>query len=509
MRVPAHTRTGVDYSCFDKATGAGSSVSASMVDDGVGDVPPTTVHVVAPGADGLACLALSDAEKAWVKANSFTEPSSGDAIVIPSGTGGIGRVVMALDDALDLWAFSKLRQQVPAGTYRLDFSGGATPISSISSISSSLSPSSAASLGWMLGAYSFDRYKSKAAAGGSAGMRLLVWPGDIGADEKAKLVAMVEGISLARDMVSTPAEEMAPQHIEMEARSLAERHSASVSCIVGEDLLKENYPAIHTVGRACPNEPRLIDIRWKHPSAKKKVTLVGKGVSFDTGGLDLKPAAAMKLMKKDMGGAALVMGLAHAVMATNMEVELRVLVPAVENSVAGNAFRPLDVLQTRAGITVENGNTDAEGRLILCDALAEAASESPDLILDAATLTGAARVALGTEMPALFCTSDEASDEIIKISKEVKDYMWPMPLHAPYKSMIASKVADIGSCSEGGYAGAITAALFLQEFVAEFEGVWAHVDTMGYNLSSKPGRPEGGEALALRALYEWLARFVV
>ena len=503
MRVPAHTRTGVEYSCFDKATAPGSSVSASMVDGGVDGLAPTTVHVVAPGAAGLAGLALSEAEKAWVEANSFTEPSSGDAIVIPSAAGGIGKVVMALDDTRDLWAFSKLRQQVPAGTYRIDFSGGA------GSGSSSFSPSTAASLGWMLGAYSFERYKSKAAAGGSAGARLLVWPADLVAEEKSKLVAMVEGISLARDMVSTPAEEMAPQHIEMEARSLAGRHSASVTCIVGDDLLKENYPAIHTVGRACPNEPRLIDIRWKHPSAKKKVTLVGKGVSFDTGGLDLKPAAAMKLMKKDMGGAALVMGLAHAIMATNMEVELRVLVPAVENSVAGNAFRPLDVLQTRAGITVENGNTDAEGRLILCDALAEAASERPDLILDAATLTGAARVALGTEMPALFCTSDEASDEIIKISKDVKDYMWPMPLHAPYKSMIASKVADIGSCSEGGYAGAITAALFLQEFVSEFEGVWGHVDTMGYNLSSKPGRPEGGEALALRALYQWLDRFIV
>ena len=501
MRTSAtsHKRTGVDYSCFDKATAAGSC----MVDDvSKGDVATTTVHVVAPGAEGLASLRLSDGEKAWVEANSFTDPSSGDAIVLPSSTGGIGKVVMALEDTSDLWAFSKLRQQVPAGTYSLDFSGAS------SSVSSSLSASSAASLGWMLGAYSFDRYKSKATSDENEEKckRQLVWPGDLNADEKSKLVAMVEGMSLARDMVSTPAEEMAPQHIEMEARSLAKKHSASISCIVGEDLLKENYPAIHTVGRACTNEPRLIDIRWKHPSAKKKITLVGKGVSFDTGGLDLKPAAAMKLMKKDMGGAALVMGLAHAIMATNMEVELRVLVPAVENSVAGNAFRPLDVLQTRAGITVENGNTDAEGRLILCDALAEAASESPDMILDAATLTGAARVALGTEMPALFCTSDEASDKIIKISKEIKDYMWPMPLHAPYKSMIASKVADIGSCSEGGYAGAITAALFLQEFVKEYKGVWAHVDTMGYNLSSKPGRPEGGEALALRALYEYLNR---
>jgi leucyl aminopeptidase len=457
------------------------------------------VHVVAPGADNMASVNLSESDKAWMQANSFSDASAGEAIVLPDNQGGIGKVVLVLDDPCDLWAFSKLRQQVPAGSYAVDFCGDVAA-------SGSLSATSAAALGWMLGSYSFDRYKSNASESPKQD-KLLVWPSDLSEDEKSKLVSMVEGIYLARDMVSTPAEEMAPQHIEMEARSLAKKHSASISCIIGDDLLKENYPAIHTVGRACTNEPRLIDIRWKHPAATKKITLVGKGVSFDTGGLDLKPAAAMKLMKKDMGGAALVMGLAHAIMATNLAVDLRVLVPAVENSVAGNAFRPLDVLQTRAGITVENGNTDAEGRLILCDALAEAASENPDMILDAATLTGAARVALGTEMPALFCTSDDASDKIIKISKEVKDFMWPMPLHAPYRAMINSKVADIGSCSEGGYAGAITAALFLKEFVKDYPGVWAHVDTMGYNVSSKPGRPEGGEALALRALYEFVSTF--
>lgn len=288
---------------------------------------------------------------------------------------------------------------------------------------------------------------------------------------------------------------------------MAALHGASISSIVGDDLLKENYPAIHTVGRASTNEPRLIDIRWS-PSAGTdfpKVTLVGKGVAFDTGGLDLKPANAMKLMKKDMGGAALVMGLAHAIMKTKVPVQLRVLVPAVENSVSGNAFRPLDVLQTRAGITVENGNTDAEGRLILCDALAEAVSENPDLLLDAATLTGAARVALGTDVPALFCNNDEVAEGILACSNEARDIMWRMPLHKPYKQMIKSKVADIGSCSEGGYAGAITAALFLEEFVKD-ASAWVHIDTMGYNLSSKPGRPEGGEALALRGLYTYLSK---
>ena len=226
-----------------------------------------------------------------------------------------------------------------------------------------------------------------------------------------------------------------PQHIEQEARSIASIHGASCETIVGDELLEKNYPAIHTVGRAAENAPRLIDIRWS-PSGRSglpRITLVGKGVAFDTGGLDLKPANAMKLMKKDMGGAALVLGLAHAIMKTQLPVQLRVLVPAVENSVSGNAFRPLDVLQTRAGITVENGNTDAEGRLILCDALAEAITEKPELLIDAATLTGAARVALGTEVPALFCSNDTVANNIISCATDVSDHMWRMPLHKPYR----------------------------------------------------------------------------
>jgi leucyl aminopeptidase len=491
-------RTGVDYSCFDSAL---ANAGASMTDE---NSKAITIHVLPPGGDNTIPLSLNERELMWMRANQFTGDASGEAIALPDGQGGIGKIVLILEDTQDLWSFSKLRQQLPGGSYSIKFYSSS---SLEESSSSGFGPSSAAALGWMLGAYSFNRYKSSDSSSESPDKNLLVWPQDLSAEKRKSLVAIAEGIYFARDMVSTPAEEMAPQHIEMEARSLADRHSASLSCITGDNLLKENYPAIHTVGRACTNEPRLIDLRWKNPSASKRITLVGKGVSFDTGGLDLKPAAAMKLMKKDMGGAALVLGLAHTIMSTNLNIELRVLVPAVENSVAGNAFRPLDVLQTRSGITVENGNTDAEGRLILCDALAEAASENPDLILDAATLTGAARVALGTDMPALFCTCDEASENIIKISKNLRDFMWPMPLHAPYRAMINSKVADIGSCSEGGYAGAITAALFLKEFVKDYSGVWAHVDTMGYNISSKPGRPEGGEALALRTLYEFISKF--
>lgn len=301
----------------------------------------------------------------------------------------------------------------------------------------------------------------------------------------------------------------APQDIAAEALAVAALHGASADVIVGDDLLAENYPAIHTVGRASINPPHLVDFKWSPPGSNAtslpKITLVGKGVSFDTGGLDLKPASAMKLMKKDMGGSALILALAHAVMSAKMPVSLRVLIPTVENSVSSNAYRPLDVLQTRAGITVENGNTDAEGRLILCDALAEAVKESPEVLIDAATLTGAARVALGTELPALFCNNDAVAQEILNAADDVKDPVWRMPLHQPYRKMLDSKVADIYSCSEGGYAGAITAALFLYEFVKDAPA-WVHLDTMGYNLSTKPGRPEGGEAFALRALFEFLKR---
>jgi leucyl aminopeptidase len=483
---------GVDYSCTEEITRANSGLVSKQ---NANFSESTEIYFISGGDVEGWKESLSGRELGWVKATGFSG-NEGDLLLMPSENGGVAYVLAVIDDATDLWGYAGLQAKLPPGTYY-------TTTLKASHEGATLPAPDALALGWILGSYSFDRYKSKKSDTIEAKKVRLVWP-DV-SDETA-IIAMAEGIFLARDMISTPAEDMAPQHIEKEARDLANIHSATVSCIVGDDLLKENYPAIHTVGRASTNAPRLIDMRWS-PSGKAnlpKITLVGKGVSFDTGGLDLKPANAMKLMKKDMGGAAFVLGLAHAIMKTQLPVQLRVLVPAVENSVSGNAFRPLDVLQTRAGITVENGNTDAEGRLILCDALAEAVSEKPELLLDAATLTGAARVALGTEMPALFCTSDEVADDIIKTSNQVHDYMWRMPLHKPYRKMINSKVADIGSCSEGGYAGAITAALFLEEFVKDAP-VWAHIDTMGYNLSSKPGRPEGGEALALRAVYKYLS----
>lgn len=433
------------------------------------------------------------ARSTWIKATNF-KGSPGDVCLLPSSSGGVESVLFGTDDPSDIWTYAALPSKLPPGVYALEGLADEN--------------ASAAVLGWIMGTYTFDRYKTGKVKNGndSTGCVRLVWPSSA---DKDTVKAISEGIFLARDMITTPAEDMTPQDIAAEAAKVAAHHGSSANIIKGDDLIKMNFPAIHTVGRASINPPHLVDFRWA-PSGLAtenlpKVTLVGKGVSFDTGGLDLKPANAMKLMKKDMGGSALMLGLAHAVMACKIPVALRVLIPTVENSVSDNAYRPLDVLQTRAGITVENGNTDAEGRLILCDALAEAAREKPDLLLDAATLTGAARVALGTELPALFCSDDSVANDILSSASTTGDMLWRMPLHKPYRKMLESKVADIGSCSEGGYGGAITAALFLQEFV-EGANAWAHIDTMGYNLSSKPGRPEGGEALALRALFAYLHR---
>jgi leucyl aminopeptidase len=472
----------------------------ALVDQSSSNVTPITIECLAKSdLDAWLSSQEGDATHDWLAATGY-KAEVGEVCLVPSSSGKIERVLVGIEDPADLWSYAGLPSKLPPGTYAL--TGTAASDHGM-----------AAALGWALGTYSFDRYKTKKkngnvdAANTDSGPKVcLKWPEAI---DRSVVAALAEGIFLARDMVTTPAEDMTPQDIAAEAVAVAAAHGATSSVIKGDDLLTQGYPAVHMVGRASINPPHLVDFQWAPPgsdtSSLPKVTLVGKGVSFDTGGLDLKPANAMKLMKKDMGGSALVLALAHAIMSTRLPVSLRVLIPTVENSVSGNAYRPLDVLQTRAGITVENGNTDAEGRLILCDALAEAARESPELLLDAATLTGAARVALGTELPALFCNDDGVAAGILESAAATGDMLWRMPLHAPYRKMLDSKVADIYSCSEGGYAGAITAALFLQEFVAG-AGAWVHIDTMGYNLSSKPGRPEGGEALALRALFEYLRR---
>ena len=318
------------------------------------------------------------------------------------------------------------------------------------------------------------------------------------------LTAANEAIKTLGAGTNTPANHMGPAELEAAARDLACRFSAELLVLRGDELLRANYPAIHAVGRASPREPRLLDLRWGPPDAPR-LTLVGKGVCFDTGGLDLKPASAMALMKKDMGGAAVAFGLAAAIMAAELPVRLRVLVPAVENAVSGVAFRPGDVLRTRKGLTVEVGNTDAEGRLVLADALAEASSERPELLIDLATLTGAARVALGPDIPALFSSHDEPARELVALGEELGEPLWRLPLHAPYGRFLESRIADIDNAGRSRHAGAITAALFLRRFVAD-EVPWLHLDIYAWNEEDRPGRPRGGEASALRPLFAWIER---
>ena len=421
--------------------------------------------------------------QAWVKSSGFTA-KPGQISLVAGKDGKLSRVLFGVKDHDGFWDYAPLPTVLPEGSYRIDArmsAAGAT----------------AAATGWALGGYRFERYKSTK----SKKLPTLVWPARA---DKARANAMAESISLVRDLINTPAEDMGPSQLAAAARTLGRGHKAGVKVITGDALLKQNYPTIHAVGRASDDPPRLIDLRWGRKS-DPKVTLVGKGVCFDTGGLDLKSAGGMLRMKKDMGGGAHALGLAHLIMALKLRVRLRVLVPAVENNVAGNAFRPLDVITTRKGVTVEIGNTDAEGRLVLCDALAEADSENPDMILDFATLTGAARVALGTDLPALFCNNDNLAGDLAKAGDTVNDPMWRLPLWRPYRQLLESKVADINNVSEGGFGGAITAALYLQEFVRDTTP-WAHFDMMAWNLSGRPGRPAGGEAQSLRGVFEMLEK---
>ena len=413
----------------------------------------------------------------WVESLGFKAEPGSVCLLPADGTGGLGRALAGIDPDDGLWSFAGLPGKLPAGRYSLD--GGLAPAAATS-----------AALGWGLGTYEFSAYRKPRGR-----FATLVWPK--GAD-RAAVERAVEATYLVRDLVNTPAEDMGPAELAAAATRLARAHSAKKTVTVGETLLKKNYPMVHAVGRASTRAPQLIDLRWGREGPA--VVLVGKGVCFDTGGLDLKSAAGMKLMKKDMGGAAHVLGLAGMIMAAKLRVRLRVLVPAVDNSVSGNAIRPMDVVKTRKGLTVEIGNTDAEGRLILCDALTDADAERPDLIVDFATLTGAARVALGTELPAMFCNNDEVAGALLRHGLEQRDPVWRLPLHAPYRRLFDSKVADLNNISGDAYAGAIIAALFLAEFV-DRETPWVHFDVMAWNVTSRPGRPEGGEAMGLRATY--------
>jgi leucyl aminopeptidase len=438
-----------------------------------------------PGAIPITVVAESELEAwqrgrppavgAWLKAQGF-KGKAGEVLALPGAEGAVARVLVGrAAEAPDIWRIAGLATALPEGTYRLD--GGAEP--------------KAAALGWALGAYRFERYKPD-----KRPRPRLVWPEGV---DRAEVASLAGAIHRARDLVNTPAGDLGPTALGEAVEEVGRAHGARVTITAGDALLKQGYRAIHAVGRAAADPPRLADLVWGD-EAKPKVTLVGKGVCFDSGGLDLKTAAGMQMMKKDMGGAATALGLAEAIMAAQLPVRLRLLVPAVENAVAGNAYRPLDVIPGRNGKTIEIGNTDAEGRVILSDALVEASREKPALLLDFATLTGAARVALGPELPALFANDEALGDALLKHGRAEDDPMWRLPLWPGYRPLVEGDTADLTNSPEGGMAGAITAALFLESFVEK--GVpWAHFDTYAWNQKNRPGRPKGGEALLLRACY--------
>ncbi len=416
--------------------------------------------------------------KRWVEATRF-EIEAGKHCVVPGKDGEIAEVLLGLGDEPSPWDWAALPTDLPAGAFH--FVGEL-----------SRKDADAGALGLALGAYRFDRLRKSS----EKELALFAWPE---ACDRKRVQSAAEATFRVRDLINTPASGLGPAELASAAEEVGKKYDGRFRVIVGEELLREGYPAIHAVGRAASLEraPRLIDIEFGDPN-HPKVTLVGKGVCFDSGGLDLKPAANMKLMKKDMGGGAQVLGLASMIRDAGLRVRLRILIPAVENSVSGSALRPLDVVASRKGTTIEIGNTDAEGRVILADALTEASSETPALLLDFATLTGAARVALGADLPALFCNDEETAKALLAKADSEFDPLWRMPLFKPYRKQIESKVADLTNSTDSPLAGAITAALFLQEFVAS--GIpWAHVDLMAWNVSSRPGRPEGGEAMGMRA----------
>ncbi len=412
--------------------------------------------------------------QSWLKSTDYKAKPNCFSL-IPNRDGAIDKVVVGVEDYDDMWNLAALPKVLPAGNYQVD----------------KLSERQA--LAWGLGCYQFNRYRSSRDN-----------------DELAKLCfssaavdAQLAAITLTRDMINTPASDMMPQDIAAAAQTLAQKYGATINQIVGEELLKQNYPTIHAVGRASVHAPRLIDLQWGDAN-NKKITLVGKGVCFDSGGLDIKPSAGMRWMKKDMGGAAHVLGLASMIMAAKLPVRLRILIPAVENAISDNAFRPGDVITTRSGKTVEIDNTDAEGRLVLSDALTEAANEKPTLIIDFATLTGAARVAVGTELAAFFSNNNALATQLMHESDSTQDPAWRLPLHKPYRAMLNSTIADIANSAETGYGGAITAALYLQEFI-EDDCDWLHFDVMAFNTRDRAGRPKGGEAMGLRAAFNLIA----
>ena len=420
----------------------------------------------------------------WMTTNQFGG-KAGKAILLPSSTQVSALAI--IDPAQTIWNAAAISKRLPAGSW------------TIHEDSDPAIDRAQACLGWGLAQYAFTTYRKEA----DTSLRSL----DLAtacpdADSRQRVIGLSTGTALCRDLINAPPNHMTPQGLEDAARDLAGRFGATIEVTVGDKLTRE-FPAINTVGRAAEVAPRLIDMRWGDNGPA--ITLIGKGITFDSGGLDLKPSKAMELMKKDMGGAATVLGLAAAIMTAALPVRLRVLVPTAENAVSSKAMRPLDVIDTRAGTAVEVGNTDAEGRLVLADAITLACEEDPDFMIDFATLTGAARVALGTELPALFCNHDVTADGILAAADAADDPLWRLPLFEPYERHLDAGHVALSSTGGSGYGGAITAALFLRRFAGKNTN-WAHIDVMAWNLGGRPGRPKGGEAMGLRALFTYIER---
>ena len=425
---------------------------------------------------------LPDPARQFALANGFAA-KPGTWLALPDADGRIAQVLFGLDDAnsksRDLFRPGALPGLLPSGVYRFANAAHDTRL---------------AALAFALGSYHFTRYRKA-----DVPDVRLVPPDGVNA---AEIEGIADAAMLARDLVNTPSNDMGPAELAHAAQTVAERFGASFTCVVGEELLQQNFPLIHAVGMASSRAPRLIELSWGDP-AHPKVTLVGKGVCFDSGGLDLKPSSGMLIMKKDMGGAANVLALAQMVMQAKLKLRLRVLIPAVENAVAGNAFRPLDIFPSRKGLSVEIGNTDAEGRLVLADALAYADEEAPDLLIDMGTLTGAARVALGPDLPPFYTDDETLAQDVARCAREENDPLWRMPLWPPYDAWLDSKIANLNNAPSNGFAGSITCALFLQRFVERAKS-WLHLDIYAWTPTAKPARPEGGECQAARALFKLL-----
>ncbi|MFN3662138.1 leucyl aminopeptidase family protein [Yoonia sp.] len=443
------------------------------------------VHIVAKDQAEAAVAELPLIGQQWARTQGFTG-ALGQVLVLPDAQGGIAQVLVgygtAQTRARGRFHLGAVARQLPKGAYRI--ASGLTD-----------ADLEEASLAWLLAAYSFDRYRKPGDS-----IAALVAPDGIDA---ARIQIIAQAEALTRDLINTPASDMGPDELEQAARDLAKAQNATISVTMGDDLTDANFPLIHAVGRASPRAPRLIDMRWG--DSGPRLTLVGKGVCFDTGGLNIKPGASMGLMKKDMGGAATVLGLAQMIMALGLPLRLRVLIPAVENSIAGNAFRPQDILPSRKGLTVEINNTDAEGRLVLADALALADEEDPDLVISMATLTGAARVAMGPDLAPFFTDHDDHAAAISDAAQQVADPVWRLPFHEPYEAMIEPGIADLDNAPGGGMAGCITAALFLRRFV---QSPYVHFDIYGWQPSAAPSRPKGGVGMGARAVLAALPRLL-